>query len=391
MERSKYELRMERLRHMLCMKGADAFLATQNVDIYYLTGSMQQGYLWVPAEGKPLFYVRRSVERAMAESAAAVEPLGSLKAWGATVAAQLKPGSTILTEYDVLPVQSFERLQAAVGTGCVWADGTSVIRELRMVKDASELASIRSAAAVVDEALRLSVGKLHVGMTELAFMAEFEYAIRQRGHFGMMRMRAYNQELVTGLAAAGAAAAMPTFFDGPAGGQGPGPGLPVGSGPRPIGRNEPLLIDVGCCIDGYVIDQTRTAVIGKLDTDLQAAYVQSEHILRETERKLLPGTVCETLYTEALSLAEAAGLEQHFMGWRSDQVKFLGHGIGLEIDEWPVLAKGFRHELAAGMVLAIEPKFTFPERGVVGIENSYAITDSGYEKLTVSQEGIWEV
>jgi Xaa-Pro aminopeptidase len=69
-------------------------------------------------------------------------------------------------------------------------------------------------------------------------------------------------------------------------------------------------------------------------------------------------------------------------------VKFLGHGIGLEIDELPVLARGFKQPLEAGMTIAIEPKFTFPGIGVVGIENSYLITDDGFENLCISREGI---
>ena len=105
--------------------------------------------------------------------------------------------------------------------------------------------------------------------------------------------------------------------------------------------------------------------------------------------KLRPGTICEDLYKQALAKADQAGLKDHFMGYGKDRVKFLGHGIGLEIDDWPVLAERFRYPLEPGMVLAVEPKFSFPGRGVVGIENSYLITPDGYEKLTVSREGLW--
>ncbi|MBW7459088.1 M24 family metallopeptidase, partial [Paenibacillus sepulcri] len=157
---------------------------------------------------------------------------------------------------------------------------------------------------------------------------------------------------------------------------------------RAIRRNEPILIDVGCCIDGYIIDQTRTAVIGSLPDDMAAAYNHSESIIRETERLMVPGTICEALYIRALEQADECGLSAHFMGYGSDQVKFLGHGIGLEVDEWPVLARGFTDPLKAGMVLAVEPKFTFPGRGVVGIENSYLVTENGPRALTKSPEGL---
>jgi Xaa-Pro aminopeptidase len=125
-----------------------------------------------------------------------------------------------------------------------------------------------------------------------------------------------------------------------------------------------------------------------MDDRLAHAYRISESILHSTEALLRPGTLCDELYIMALGQAAEAGLSEFFMGFGADQVKFLGHGIGLEIDELPVLAKGFKLPLDSGMVIAIEPKFTFPGLGVVGIENSYLITNQGYTKLTRSREGI---
>jgi Xaa-Pro aminopeptidase len=106
---------------------------------------------------------------------------------------------------------------------------------------------------------------------------------------------------------------------------------------------------------------------------------------------LVPGTICEDIYEQALKIAAEAELEAHFMGYGTDQVKFLGHGIGLEIDEFPVLAKGFKYPLQQGMVIAIEPKFTFPGVGVVGIEDTYLITESGFERLTVTDQHLFKV
>jgi Xaa-Pro aminopeptidase len=137
-----------------------------------------------------------------------------------------------------------------------------------------------------------------------------------------------------------------------------------------------------------VIDQTRTAVIGELPEKLVHAYEVSEAIIREAERGMVPGAICSALYAKSLEQADAEGLSSHFMGFGADQAKFLGHGIGLEIDEWPVLAKGFDIPLEAGMVIAVEPKFTFPGAGVVGIENSYLITEGSPRALTFTKEGL---
>jgi Xaa-Pro dipeptidase len=395
-----YKSRQDRLQLKLRNNNIDACIVTQNVDLYYFTGSMQTGFLVIPVEGEAIFFVRRSLVRAQQESAIHVEALGSLRDFEIRLEQRF---STLFTkaaleerkmvwaaEYDVLPVQLFHRLEAALPEAA-WVDGSMLIRETRMIKCDYEIGRIREAARVVDIALEHAIAHVREGMQEFALMSLIETSLRQQGHLGFMRMRGYNQEIITGMVGSGAAAAEPTYFDGPAGGQGLSPASPQSSGRKRIARNDPILVDIGCSIDGYVIDQTRTLVIGGLDEQLTYAYKVSENILHATEALLRPGVLCEDLYLRALEQAEKAGLSEHFMGYGADQVKFLGHGIGLEIDELPVLAKGFAIPLEAGMVIAIEPKFTFPGCGVVGIENSYLITDQGYEKLTCSREGIIQI
>jgi Xaa-Pro dipeptidase len=388
--------RIERLQERLRKQQMDSCMITQNVDLFYFTGSMQTGYLFVPREGDARFFVRRSVVRAERESTVDVEPLGSFRAFGKRLAELFAPlfenareGASKLrfaAEFDVLPVQQLQRLQAVL-PDVDWVDGSVIVRELRMIKSPSEIGRIREAGRVIDLAFDNALQTLRPGITELELMSNIELFIRREGHLGVMRMRGYNQEILTGMVGAGEAAAMPTYFDGPAGGEGLSPAAPQSASRRPIQTGEPILIDIGCCIDGYVIDQTRTVSIGLPPEDLAHAYTVSELILRSVETMLKPGAICERLYMHSLQMAHEAGLSEHFMGYGADQVKFLGHGIGLEVDELPVLAKGFSYPLQAGMVIAIEPKFTFPQRGVVGIENSYVITETGFEKLTVTQEG----
>jgi Xaa-Pro aminopeptidase len=379
---------------MLRTERLDGFVATHPIDQFYLTGTMQSGFLVVPAEGEAVFYVRRSVTRAAEESTGVrVEALGSLKTWKDRVAANtptLAGACSLTAAFDTLVVDGMERLRGAL-PDATWTNGAALIRALRMVKDEAELSCIRRAAKLVDEALAEAVPKLRAGMREIELLAEIEYELRRRGHLGIMRVRAAGSEIVTGIAASGAAVAKPSAFDGPAGGEGLHPAFSKGAGWSTIERGEPILLDIGCNVDGYVIDQTRTAVLGELPADLAAAYEASETILRAIEAKLKPGAICEELYELSLSLAGELGYAEHFMGYGADAVKFVGHGIGLEIDEWPVLARGFRTKLEPGMVLAIEPKFTYPGRGVVGIENTYVITADSFEKLTTSREGLWRL
>ncbi|WNR45220.1 M24 family metallopeptidase [Paenibacillus roseipurpureus] len=392
-----YLERQQWLQNEMRKRGWSGFLVTHNVDIYYYCGSMQTGYLFIPTEGEAVYLVRRSLVRAEAEAAVAVEALGSLKTLGERLRARCAgagvdaaAGETPLrigTELDVLPVQLYVRLQTAL-PGAVWEDGSLLVREQRMIKSPDEVAAIRAAARVADGALEAVIPHIREGMAEFELMALIEHQLRLRGHQGLMRMRAYNSELITGMVASGASAAVPTYFDGPAGGTGLHPSSPQSSGRTLLRHGDPILVDIGCTIDGYLIDQTRTFVIGALDPELQRAYDVAEEVLRATEARLQPGVIAEHLYLLALDQVQEAGLSAHFMGYGADQVKFLGHGIGLEIDELPVLAKGFKTPLAPGMVIAIEPKFTFPGRGVVGVEDTYLITEGGFEKLTVSREGL---
>jgi Xaa-Pro aminopeptidase len=392
---SEFLQRRARLQHVLRDNGVHGYLLTQNIDLFYFTGSMQNGYAFIPAYGDAIFYVKRSVSRAREEADCRVEALGPFRAFADQLfddftGLKEQDALRIATEFDVLPVQIYLRLQSLF-QDVTFVDGSLWVREIRMLKSAYEVKCIRQAATFIDEAFHQSLQQLNIGMSEIEYMASIENHVREKGHLGVMRMRSYNQEVITGMVAAGEDAAVPTYFDGPAGGRGLHPAAPQGPSRRPIQANEPILVDIGCCIEGYVIDQTRTVCIGELHPELMRAYDWSEKILRETERMLVPGTICEDIYEQALKIAAEAELEAHFMGYGTDQVKFLGHGIGLEIDEFPVLAKGFKYPLQQGMVIAIEPKFTFPGVGVVGIEDTYLITESGFERLTVTDQHLFKV
>ena len=339
----------ERLRHA----GMQGCLITQNVGIYYYTGTMQTGYLFMPAQGEPTYYVRRSFVRAERESKARAVELVSFRNFGEQLAGDYpwleqstggKAKPVIGADLDVMPAQLYLRLAEAVPQAA-WADASSLLREARRVKSDYELNRISNAARVAADALEEGLAALREGMTELELMAIIENAMRLRGHVGLMRMRGYNQEIMTGVVAAGEAAAEPTYFDGPAGGRGLTEAAPQSSSMRPILRDEPILIDIGCCIDGYTIDQTRTAVIGELRPELMKAFETSVAIIRRSEELLKPGVKPEDLYAEALEMATRAGLSGHFMGYGKDQVKFLGHGDIVEADLLQKIAKDPNHRL----------------------------------------------
>jgi Xaa-Pro dipeptidase len=379
--------RLAKFQRTLREMNADGALITQNVDIYYLTGTMQNGVLFVPQTGEPCFYVKKSVTRAELEASVPVEEMGRMKELGQRITARFGTVKRLGLETDVLPYGTALRF-LGLFPGAEAVDVGFPLRMIRAVKSEYELAQLREAAKWVNEIIAALPETVRPGMTELELSAKIEYTLRLKGHIGIYRMRGYNQELCLGMVASGSAAATPTYFDGPAGGLGLTTASPQGSSRKEIQPGEPILVDISTVVEGYIIDQTRMAVIGDLDPELQRAYDVAVRIIKEVEKLGKPGVSWESLYVKALEMAEEAGLKEHFMGYGKDQAKFLGHGVGLELDELPVLAKGFSQPLEENMVIAIEPKFTFPGKGVVGIENTYLVTQEGLKSITFAPEEI---
>lgn len=379
--------RIARFQAKLQENQIDGAMITQNVDLYYLTGSMQNGLLYVPQSGEPRFYVKKSVARAEFEASVPVEEMGRMKQLGERLRSTFGNVKRIGIEMDVLPYGLAVRyLGFFPDTEAV--DVAFMLRLVRAVKSEYELNQLRIAATHVQEMVAMLPQQIRVGMSEVELSAQIEHALRLKGNIGIYRMRGYNQELCLGMVASGEAAATPTYFDGPAGGLGMSVASPQGASRKTFSVGEPILFDISTVVEGYIIDQTRMAVIGELDEELTRAYEVAVSIIREAERMGKPGVPWQDLYLKALEMAEAAGLQQHFMGFGNDQAKFLGHGVGLEFDELPVLARGFAQPLEKNMVIAIEPKFTFPGRGVIGIENTYVVTEQGLKAITTTPEDI---
>lgn len=379
--------RINRFQTKLKEAQLDGALITQNVDLYYLTGTMQNGLLYIPQSGEPRFYVKKSVTRAKEEASVIVEEMGRTKQLGERLHQTFGEVKRIGIEMDVLPYGLAKRYLGFFPDAEA-VDISFTLGLLRAVKSEYELKQLRSAASQVGEIVTQLPQLIRPGMSEVELSAQIEYQLRLKGNIGIYRMRGYNQELCLGMVASGAAAASPTYFDGPAGGLGMSTASPQGSSRNTLKSGDPILVDISTVVEGYIIDQTRIAVIGELDDELNRAYEVATAIIREAERMGKPGVAWQDLYLRALEMAEEAGLQNHFMGFGKDQAKFLGHGVGLEFDGLPILARGFTQPLEKNMVIAIEPKFTFPGRGVVGIENTYLVTETGLESITTAPEEI---
>jgi Xaa-Pro dipeptidase len=385
------ERRIGRLQSALAQSGLAGCVIVQHTDLAYLTGTNQQAHLIVPAAGEPVLAVRRVLERARRESAIGrIEPIGSLSQLPALLdAAGVERGGRIGFELDVLPAARFRSYQRRLER---WDldDCSAILRGLHAVKSPWEIERMRAAAEQVRAAAEAVPGLLRIGVSESEVQLEVEAALRRAGHQGQLRFRGFNQEMHYGQVLAGPSGAVPGYSDSPLCGPGPNPVLGKGPNGHVLRAGDPVIVDlVGGC-DGYLADQTRTFSVGRAPDDLRRAHDLAVEILRATERALRPGAVPSALYEQADAMAADAGLGDHFMGHGAERVRFLGHGVGMEIDELPVLAPGFDDPVVEGNVIAVEPKFVFPGRGAVGIENMYAVTAGGCETMTTASEELIE-
>jgi len=380
------------LQRHLTRLDVDAMVVTQNADLFYFTGSMQSGALVIPTHGEPVYGVRRVYERAVRESALErIVPLPSLRDLAALIrGATGVPPKRVALELDVLPVAVYKRFRAALD-GAAIADGSHAVRSVRAVKSAYELGRIRAAAALAAEMLDTAVRTLRAGMTDLEFAAGIEAAARRLGHQGIVRTRGWNQEAYYGHVFSGDAAAVPSFPDLPLGGEGPSAAVPYGAGYRRIALGEPVIVDYVGALDGYICDQTRTLAIGDLSSEFRAAHEAAVAILHDVQAEIRPGVTPQDLYRLALRRAEALGYGEAFMGAGPFRARYIGHGVGLELDEWPVLADGFTAPLEPGMTFCVEPKIVFPGAGAVGIEDEFAVTPDGAERLTLPEQRLFSV
>lgn len=385
------EHRCSRMQQMMAVEGLDAAIIMQSADLYYFTGTIQTGCLYIPVKGQPLYLVRRDASRARMESGLReVMPFASMSQLPEFLANYGYPTPNVIgMEFDVLPVALFERYRRVFPQASI-VDASTLIRRLRMKKSSYEIHLLQDAAVQVDKVYRSAVEYLREGITDLQFAAELERVARLEGHQGLVRMRVFNGEMLFGHTFSGADSAVPAYTDTPLGGLGVTPSFGQGASYKPIGRNEPIIVDFAGCCDGYLVDQTRVMAIGGLSVKLVKGY---EDMLRiqELMKSLAPQFPSwGELYDECLAMANAMGYGDSFMGARGSQTSFIGHGIGIEIDEYPFIAKGFHDfKLEPGMAFAFEPKLVFPGEGAVGIENSFYLADDGnLKQLTFSDERI---
>lgn len=385
---TELKTRLKRFRNQMNQSHPNWEIAVvfSKINQYYFTGTMQDGMLIIPRDEEATFWVRRSYERALEESAFKnIKPMKSYRD-----AAPENIPETVYLETEVVPLAMYQRFQKHFP----FKNIKSIDRDLmavRAIKSEYELLLMRKSGKIHENVLENIVPHiLQEGMSEADLATELYSVMIKEGHHGVSRFGMFETEMVLGHICFGESSIYPSYFDGASGNYGLGPAVPlIGSRKRKLRKGDLVYIDIGSGVDGYHTDKTTTYMFGqKPEEYIQEAQKKCVEVQNDIARLLIPGAIPSEIYHTIMGNLDKDFLE-NFMGFGSRTVRFLGHGIGLQIDELPVIAEGFNEPLHKGMVFALEPKKGIKGVGMVGIENTFIVGNNKIaECITGKSDGL---
>jgi len=377
------QTRIEKIKAAMLQQGIEAALISSNASLYYLTGRVYSGYALIMANAKaPIYLVKRPVHL-LAETAISIRKPegipGELLVRGITLPANVG------MELGRLNYNMAMRLAKALDR--TPADLSGAITMARSSKTPCEIEKMRMSGLKQERVYRQVPRMFKPGMSDYELQIEIERTSRLEGCLGQFRVQGEDMELFMGNVLAGDNADAPSPYDFAMGGAGMDPSLPVGANGTPIRPGMSVMIDVNGNYTGYMTDMTRTFSLGSIDEKARYAHQVSIDICHALQQMGAPGVEAKALYEKAFQMAADAGLEDYFMGHRQ-HAGFVGHGVGIEVNELPVIAPRSRDILAEGNAIALEPKFVIPGVGAIGIENTYIVTESGMTCITNAPEDL---
>ncbi|MBN2440219.1 MAG: aminopeptidase P family protein [Spirochaetales bacterium] len=378
------EDRVKKLQDVITAKGLDMVLFSYPRDIYYYTGSYQPLYMVVSAGKGITVIARKGIERIKEEvKHIKLMVFRNTKEFFSILAeVGLQPESKIGICYDTFHLGIYKKISETVSK-VLFEDISWEVRLLRAVKSTREIAYHREAARIMNQIPDILINEFKPGMSELELSAVLENYFRLSG-LGINHSRQEGADFGYGICSAGVRSGTPTRFNGISSGQGLSPAVPFGATKSVVEKGVPVLLDYGVTWEGYHIDMSRMFCWGRPEDEVQKAYQAMGEIEEAVIEKLKPGVLWQEPYDLALKMAEERGYADTFMGIGTEKVKFVGHGVGIELDEPPFIAPNMEYPLEEGMVIAIEPKVNLPGRGVIGIEDTVVIGNSGVEWLTLA-------
>jgi len=375
--------RTARIQKALQENGIDGLLVIQRVDLFYFSGTAQNGVLYMPAEGEPLLFIIKYMPRALKESSIKnIIEIKSVKEIPGLISEYYGKSPRVLGfEYDVLPVKDFN-FYKTLFLDQKSVDGSPYILEIRMIKSDWEIEQMQRTAELSRKTFDYMRTAIRPGLTEMEFAGMIETHARKLGHGGFLRVRHFKAEGFPWHILSGESGGMVGLLDAPASGYGTSAAFPCGAGSRRISANEPIMIDFGTVLNGYHLDETRMFAIGVMPDKAMKA-CQAEIELHDTVlENVKPGVTVTELFQISASKAESLGYAEPYLGPPGYKVSFIGHGIGLELIEHPIIANGKDDRLEPGMTLSLEPKMVFENEFSAGIESIFLVTETGYRLIS---------
>lgn len=384
--------RFERFKTMMDYVDPEWEIAVifSKINMFYFTGTMQDGMLILQRKKDPVLWVRRSYERALNESL--FQNIMQMKSFRDAAQTMKDIPEKVYIETEILPLAFYQRFHKHFPFK-EYKSLDRIIGSLRAVKSEYELNHTRKAGQIHRHVLEDIVPEiLNEGMNEADLAAEIFQILIREGHDGVTRFGMFDTEIVLGQLGFGESSIYPNYFNGPGGNYGMSPAVPlIGSRDRKLKKGDLVFVDIGCSVQGYNTDKTETYVFeGTLPVNAVEAHERCVEIQNDIAKMLRPGETPSQIYSTIMDGLDKEFL-QNFMGYGDRRVNFLGHGIGLLIDELPVIARGFDEPLIEGMVFALEPKKGIKDVGMVGIENTFVVTPKGGECLTGYSNGLIQI
>ena len=388
---SELAARLERFRMAMdaAHPGWEMAAVNHKVAMYYFTGTIQEGVLLIRPQDA-VFWVRRSFERACNESHFSdIRPMHSFRE-----AAAFYGGAPKVMYVETKKVTlDWERMLHKYFAFEELGSFDSVLQDLRMVKSEYELKQMEQSGAIHETVLDIVAPKLiHGGISEAQLAIAIYSEMVQRGSHGTARFNQALGEEAVGIASFGKSGLVRTGFDGPGGTDGTCIAVQsIGNAFRKLQSGRLVYLDIPCGFDGYHTDKTVVYYYGDLAKDEQSKHLMEAQqrcleLEQEVVRLMVPGEPIENLYLRTMDKFDNIYGDAFMNGG-----KFLGHSIGLVMDEAPAIAKGFKQPLQPGMTFAVEPKIALPGLGMVGTENTYVVTEKGARSLTGSSHLLREV
>lgn len=376
-------LRLGHVTAAMRQGGIDAMLLCDNANIFYLTGRVFCGYIYIDSDANIRYFVRRpSVLHG--DGMRTVRKPEEIKA---LLSDEHLSFDTLALELDDVPCSVVLRLAAAIGVASPM-NASAVMRRARSVKTDREISKIEASAVKLTEVYRRIPHLYQEGMSDIELQIEIERNLRLEGCLGQFRVTGHDLEIFMGNVLTGENADTPSPYDFAMGGAGMNPSLPVGADGTIIKPGRPVMVDMNGNFNGYMPDMTRCYIVDEIPPEVASAHSLSCDICAAVAQNACEGASASALYELAAGMAASAGMADYFMGHRY-HAGFVGHGVGIAVNEQPVLAPRSKAVLQAGNVIAVEPKFVIPGFGAIGIENTYVVGSTGAaRRLTDAPEVI---